>query len=505
MYPLTETSLLALLRDAGLAKDQIPIIRLLFAAISEGHTALKLKTSTVASWELIVKEDGLKNLLAVNAGFLQIKKHEAQERRVANKLKKLSKESGNSFELDPFKFMSQADTTQANAISGSCNQQLSVILGGPGTGKTSTAAAIIAAKRYTMPQLRKVALLAPTGKAAVRLTETFHEAISSTPKPDRELLEISASTIHRQLQTLSTMDLILVDEASMVSLDLMDRLLKQLGPDTHLVLMGDPNQLVSVEAGCILRSIERARRLSNNCFKLKKRHRIDGNNVLFELQDLCLTGESAEFIEALRDHRIFWESTQSVKRISDEIRSRLTPYFQEISQSKIPNEPDFQCLTGMTEGIAGRRWINHFVRDELQTRSFHDRGERILITENQRDLGIFNGDIGVVVDKDRSGQEQVYFPMLSQYLLRGQLGATEPAWAISIHRSQGSEYPSVLISLPEPESAKSRFNPTRQLLYTGLTRARNDVSLVSTESMLLRTLNESSKRISCLEYFLNHC
>ena len=354
-----------------------------------------------------------------------------------------------------------------------------------------------------MPQLRKVALLAPTGKAAVRLTDTFHEAISSIPKPDRELLEISASTIHRQLQSLTTMDLILVDEASMVSLDLMDRLLKQLGPDTHLVLMGDPNQLVSVEAGCILRSIERAGRLANNCFKLEKRHRIDGNNVLFELQDLCLTGEPAEFIEALRDHRIFWESAQSVKRISDEIRSRLTPYFQDVSQSKIPNEPDFQCLTGMTEGIAGRRWINHFVGEELQTRGFHDRGERILITENQRDLGIYNGDVGVVVDRDRSGQEQIYFPMLSQYLLRGQLGVTEPAWAISIHRSQGSEYPSVLISLPEPESAKSRFNPTRQLLYTGLTRAKNDICLVSTEAMLKRTLNESSQRISCLEYFLN--
>ena len=503
MYPLTETSLLALLRDAGLAKDQIPIIRLLFAAISEGHTALKLEADAVPSWELIISQGELKDLLAVNIGFLQIKRHEAQERRVAETLKKLAKTPNDFIELHPNQFMPQADTSQSKAISGSSHQRLSIILGGPGTGKTSTAAAIIAAKRYAMPKLRKVALLAPTGKAAARLTETFHEAISSTPKPDKELLEISASTIHRQLQSLSTMDLILVDEASMVSLDLMDRLLKQLGPDTHLVLMGDPNQLVSVEAGCILRSIERARRLSNNCFKLKKRHRIDGNNVLFELQDLCLTGESAEFIEALRDHRIFWESTQSVKRISDEIRSRLTPYFQEISQSKIPNEPDFQCLTGMTEGIAGRRWINHFVRDELQTRSFHDRGERILITENQRDLGIFNGDIGVVVDKDRSGQEQVYFPMLSQYLLRGQLGATEPAWAISIHRSQGSEYPSVLISLPEPESAKSRFNPTRQLLYTGLTRAKNDICLVSTEAMLHRTLNESSRRISCLEYFLN--
>ena len=503
MHPLTETTLLALLQDTGLAKDQIPIIRLLFAAISEGHTALKLEPDTVPSWELIISQRELKDLFAVNTGFLQIKRHEAQERRVAQTLKRLANTPSDSIELHPNQFMSEADTSQSKAISGSSNRRLSIILGGPGTGKTSTAAAIIAAKRYTMPQLRKVALLAPTGKAAVRLTETFNRALSSTPKPDKELLDISASTIHRQLQSLNAMDLILVDEASMISLDLMDRLLKQIGPDTHLVLMGDPNQLASVEAGCILRSIERAERLSDNCFNLEKRHRIDGNNILFELQDLCLTGESTKFIEALRDHCIFWEPKQSVKRISDEIRSRLTPYFQGISRSKIPNEPDFQCLTGMTEGIAGRRWINRFVREELHTKSFHDRGERILITENQKDLGIYNGDVGVVVDKDGSGQEQVYFPTLSQHLLRSQIGATESAWAISIHRSQGSEYQSVLISLPEPESAKSRFNPTRQLLYTGLTRAKNDICLVSTEAMLRRTLNESSQRISCLEYFLN--
>ena len=503
MHPLTETSLIALLRDTGLAKDQIPIIRLLFAAISEGHTALKLGTKAAASWELTVSQRELKDLLAVTDEFLQIRRHEAQERRVAHTLKKLAKRPSDPIALDPNQFMPQADISQSKAISGSSNRQLSVVLGGPGTGKTSTAAAIIAAKRYAMPQLCKVALLAPTGKAAVRLTETFHKALSSIPKPDKELLEISASTIHRQLRSLNTMDLVLVDEASMVSLDLMDRLLKQLGSNSHLVLMGDPNQLMSVEAGCILRSIERAGRLSDNCFQLKKRHRIDGNNVLCELQDLCLMGESAQFIEALRDHRIFWESTQSVKRISDEIRSRLTPYFQEITQSKIPNDPDFQCLTGMTEGIAGRRWINHFVQGELNKWSIRDSGERILITENQRALGIYNGDVGVVVDRDRSGQEQIYFPMLSKHLLRSQLGATESAWAISIHRSQGSEYPSVLISLPEPESAKSRFNPTRQLLYTALTRAKNDVCLVSTEGMLQKTLKESSQRISCLEYFLN--
>ena len=109
--------------------------------------------------------------------------------------------------------------------------------------------------------------------------------------PSVELEPVVATTIHRQLKELTSADIVLIDEASMVSLDLFDRLLKSLGQDTHLILMGDPNQLASVEAGSILKVITESATLSHHCFKLTQRHRIEGHEALAQLQDLCLSGE----------------------------------------------------------------------------------------------------------------------------------------------------------------------------------------------------------------------
>jgi len=129
-------------------------------------------------------------------------------------------------------------------------------------------------------------------------------------------------------------------------------------------------------------------------------------------------------------------------------------------------------------------------------------GERVLVTENQPAIGVFNGDIGIVLESSDTKYPRVSFESVNQPLLKNQLGSVESAWAISIHRSQGSEYQSVLISLPEPVSSRSRFKPSRELIYTALTRAKEGVKLFATETMIDQAVSRKTHRVTCLEHFL---
>ena len=373
--------------------------------------------------------------------------------------------------------------------------------GGPGTGKTTTAAAIVAAKRTLFQRKPRVSLVAPTGKAAIRLTESFQAAISKMPTVDLEGL--MATTIHRQLNDLNSADIVLIDEASMVSLDLFDQLLKSLSQDAHLILMGDPNQLASVEAGSILKVITESNALSHHCFQLTQRHRIEGHEALAELQDLCLSGDPQCFIQGVKDLHVFWEANQSLDRLQGALFNGYLPYFDDLRRKGVPTTPDFQCLTAISDGVGGTWMINHLVQAETQRLGLNGFGERFLITENQVGIGVFNGDIGTVVDCYDSPNPRVRFENLDQPLRKNQLGSVESAWAISIHRSQGSEYQSVFICLPEPITSQSRFKPNRELVYTALTRAKESIQLFATESMIAQAISQTTHRVSCLHHFLN--
>jgi exodeoxyribonuclease V alpha subunit len=437
----------------------------------------------------------------VNHGALQIRRHFAQELRVARALRNRSSHPPLTISIDPRQLMPHADASQQIAIVGAASQRLAIVTGGPGTGKTTTAAAIVAAKRTLFQRKPRVSLVAPTGKAAVRLTESFQAAISKMPTADLE--GVVATTIHRQLNDLDSADIVLIDEASMVSLDLFDQLLKSLGEDAHLILMGDPNQLASVEAGSILKVIIESRALAGHWFQLNERHRIQGQEALAQLQDLCLLGDSDRFIEGLQDLGIFWESQQQVDRLEQALLEGYREYFNEIQRAVVPASPDFQCLTAISEGTGGRRMINHLAQVETQRLGLNGFGERLLVTENQPGIGVFNGDIGVVIDAHNSGNPRVQFDTVDQPLRKNQLGSVESAWAISIHRSQGSEYQSVLICLPEPVTVRSRFRPSRELLYTALTRAKESVQLFATEKMIIQAISRTSHRETCLDHFLN--
>ena len=503
MHAMTTTDLLALLTKEGLPQRLSGSVIQLIEAVNQGHTAYPLDAPTADQWQETLAHSDLDQLFACHQSCLQIRRHFAQEQRIARQLKERASSKPMIIHLDPRRLMPQADESQQQTIVGAASRPLSVVLGGPGTGKTSTAAAIVVAKQSRFQHPVRVALLAPTGKAAVRLTKSFRSAASNIPDIDEGMYNLTATTIHRQLGRLDEIDIVLVDETSMVSLDLLDRLLKSVSDKADLVFMGDPNQLSSVEAGNILRVITESPTLKGCCFELTYRHRISNREVLATLQDLCLAGNSSKFIEAIKDTDTFWESGQQVNRLEDYLFRSLDRYFENLQSMATPEEPGFQCLTAISEGTGGRRFINHRVQAECQRLGIKGLGERLLVTENQPGIEVFNGDIGVVIETHDNRNPRVRFEHLDQPLLKNQLGSVEPAWAISIHRSQGSEYNSVLVCLPEPSSDRSRFRPTRELLYTALTRAKDQVGLFATESMLEQAIANATQRFNCLEHFLN--
>lgn len=504
MHHQTEHALIEQLRIDGLPDALVPAVRHLLSQIHDGHTAIELDAQAIATWQHSPwGQSAIATApLAVTDGWLQTGRHRAQEARIASHLKARAKTIA-SQPIDALTLMPMADLSQQQAITGAAARQLALVLGGPGSGKTTTAAAIVTAKYHQLAQQKppSIALLAPTGKAAVRLTEAFQNALSRMPEALRPRFTPKATTIHRQLDQLADYDLVLIDEASMVSLDLMDRLLARLDPAAHLIFMGDPDQLASVEAGSVLSTLAKSAAFAADRFVLAGRHRTDQGQALNRIQDRCLAGDFSGFMQALEDAQIRWIPSSDAHALEHAVIEGYGSYFDAIAAGQARPSPDFQCLTSISPGTGGRHWINRIVCQHAVMRGLDGVGHRILVTENQPSLEIYNGDIGVYLSPQSAANPEVWISGSERTLMLHQINQPETAYAISIHRSQGSEYPHVLVSLPDPPK-QSRYQPTRELLYTALTRAKQSVALFASEAQLAAALATPTRRHSCLERFL---
>lgn len=491
------------LRRTGLPGTFDPLISRLLAHIMQGHTALELTSSEAQALDDsgFMRSEAGPQLLVMTQNRLQSARHAAQEQRVARALMRRTGRMTEST-VDAKTFMPNADASQLAAIEGASQRAFSMILGGPGTGKTSTAAALVSALCSQHPSANpRIALLAPTGKAAVRLTGAFHQALGqATPNP-KIPADIDATTVHRQLDVLGSRDIVLVDEASMISLDLMDRLLNQLNPDATLILMGDPHQLASVEAGSVFATLATTSALETGQFQLTHRHRSAGITALESLQDACLAGDVTQFFEAIEETHTPWFQATEIERLQTEVLNGYQSYLNELSQQGRASEPNFQVLTSVASGVGGRHSINAWMVDALRSSGLQGVGQRILVTENQEALGLSNGDIGTVLDPLTADDRRVAFLNRAAPVNLSQIASPEPAFAISIHRAQGSEYLDVMVSLPEVP-ATSPFRPTRELLYTALTRAKRSVSLFGSQQMLIDAIQTPTRRFTCLDVFL---
>ncbi len=475
---------------------------------------------------------------------------------------------------------------QRQAATTVLRRRLSVIAGGPGTGKTTTVARVLAliaeqaevgaqAERGTISRpLPLVALAAPTGKAAARMAEAVHHEAHKLDVDENVqawLLALDASTVHRLLgrrpgtstrfrhdrNNQLPYEVVVVDETSMMSLPLMARLVEAVRQDARLVLIGDQEQLASVEAGAVLgdivgpaasTSLSVPKRASpspsrgegspgdlspgdlspadiSQCITvLQSNYRFSGplaelaNDVRSGRADAAIValtgapgardGVSAEHASTVRwlDIDVGTAPSTNLEPVRSAALTAARPLAEAARAGDGAAALDalgrFRLLCAHREGPAGASTWNSRVEQWLAEAGEGAPpeggwfvGRPVIVTENDYGLGLFNGDTGVVIASGESGL-RVAFRRGSGVITvsPARLGAVETAFAMTVHRAQGSEFDEVVVLLP---GAASRVL-TRELLYTAITRARRSVVLVGREDSLRAAINRPIARATGL-------
>jgi exodeoxyribonuclease V alpha subunit len=429
-------------------------------------------------------------------------------------------------------FPRDADARQREAGAAAVRRRFAVVAGGPGTGKTTTVARIVAllaeqaVARSSRPPL--VALAAPTGKAAARLQEAVHEETARLPVCDEIralLVGLRASTLHRLLGwkpgshsrfahdrgNRLPHDVVIVDETSMVSLSLMARLVEAVRTEARLILVGDPGQLTSIEAGVVLADIVGPGE-GEGIVVLDRVHRYGGG--IAQLAEAIRHGDGDAAVGALSaaPDEVKWfpvdahEHEAGLALVRERAVSAGSAVFAAARAGAGENALDalgrFRLLCAHRRGPYGvSDWTSRIVTwlaaglADLDADQRDYVGRSLLVTENDYELGLYNGDTGVIVSGPTSsptavferGGELLYFSPL-------RLGAVETVYAMTIHKSQGSQFDTAAVLLPE---ISSRIL-TRELLYTAVTRARRELILVGTEEVVRAAVARPVARASGL-------
>jgi exodeoxyribonuclease V alpha subunit len=429
-------------------------------------------------------------------------------------------------------FGDEADGDQARAAAEAVRRRFAVVAGGPGTGKTTTVARIVALLCEQSPHRPPlIALAAPTGKAAARLQEAVHEEAAGLDVADdvrAQLRALSATTIHRLLgyrpgsrsrfrhdsEQRLPHDVVIVDETSMVSLSLMARLIEALRSDARLVLVGDPGQLASIEAGAVLGDIVAGSSATGDTpgVAVLVRGRRYGDEIA-RVAASIRAGDSDAVVALLRESpgAVSWidedpGSPRSVAAVRAGVvetgRAAIEAARADRAADALAALAQFRVLCAHRRGPMGvSTWtarIETWLESDVPGFSARERwyiGRPLLVTENDRELRLYNGDTGVVVETaddrvlaafERGGAPVLYSP--------SRLGAVETVYAMTIHKSQGSQFQTAAVLLPEPGSRIL----TRELLYTAATRAQDRLILVGSEETVRAAVDRPVARASGL-------
>lgn len=396
---------------------------------------------------------------------------------------------------------------------------LCIVTGGPGTGKTTLAASLIGllvAAGAAKPS--RIGLVAPTGKAATRLQEAVKTQLDARGLRHRvpALTDFQplASTIHRLLtRSALPLDALIVDECSMVDLSLMTRLTDALPDACRLILLGDAEQLASVEPGSVfsdLCGVGESSPLAPCTVRLTQSHRFDPAEGIGRLADAIVRGDATAALAALRSDA---DGQTRLEPLDDEsafvafAEGCATQWHGHITALRTEPEatppfPARRVLCAHRHGPYGVNRLNRLVERRLRdVDAIGDDeffvGRPIIVTRNDRHTGLSNGDTGVVVDDD--GRHQVWFPELDnadgRFLVSpSRLPQHESFFALTVHRAQGSEYDEVLFV---PGDAASQVC-TRELFYTAVTRARRRVTVLAREQAVRAAVVRVTTRASGL-------
>lgn len=427
-------------------------------------------------------------------------------------------------------------------------RRLTLITGGPGTGKTTTVVRLLALLQSQARRALRVALAAPTGKAAARLSASIASAIRQLPAPLQPPMPGAAQTLHKLLQVRApvqatpapalALDLVVVDEASMIDLALMARLLEAVPLDATLVLLGDKDQLASVEAGAVMGQLcahaqagaydpdtvawlkavsaqdisawaGEGSALAQQTVMLRHSHRFDANSQIGQWASAVNAGQWRK-VDALWQQTPRWQAGQETgvtrlqpaavpdAALAERLRVGWRAWLdglaglEHCSDAKalalLASLAQFQVLCALREGPWGVLALNRFIARALGFAAQGWYGGRpVMVTRNDYGLGLMNGDVGLCLPTarglrvafavaDASGANRV------RWVLPSRLDAVESVFAMTVHKSQGSEFDQVALVLPD------RIAPvlTRELLYTGITRAKRGLTLVAPQAGVLR-------------------
>ncbi|WP_342323753.1 exodeoxyribonuclease V subunit alpha [Kosakonia sp. BYX6] len=562
-------------RDAGEGHVCLPLARLTPDALANGSplvSALFERAGEPDDWQETllaspaVGDGSTATPLILSGSRLYLNRMWWNERRVAE----FFAEQSALVEVDEARLAHALETlfppgadTEVNwqkvAAAVALTRRISVISGGPGTGKTTTVAKLLAALVQMVDGEKcRICLAAPTGKAAARLTESLGNALRQLPLNDQQkaMLPEEASTLHRLLgaqpgsQRLRHhagnplhLDVLVVDEASMIDLPMMSRLIDALPPRARVIFLGDRDQLASVEAGAVLGDIcawvnagysaERAAQLSlltgstvpagtgnaatalrDSLCLLQKSYRFGSNSGIGQLAAAVNRGDKsamrAVFNQGFGDiERKPLNSVEEYQVMIDDALAGYAHYLSRVHSNAAPEEiiaafGEYQLLCALREGPFGVGGLNErlelaLVRKGRISRLTHSRwyhGRPVMISRNDSALGLFNGDIGIALDQGQG--IRVWFPLPDGNIKSVQpsrLPEHETAWAMTVHKSQGSEFDHAALILP------GQIVPviTRELVYTAITRARKRLSLYADERVLTQAIATRTERRSGLD------
>jgi len=454
------------------------------------------------------------------------------------------------------------DPQQIEAIRLALKSQFAIISGGPGTGKTSLMVNILRCLVRAGIPLTRIILGAPTGRAAQRMTEMVQSNIASIRQQasaDAALLDLKGSTLHKILgyrshqhefyyraSTPLPASVVVIDEVSMVDVVMLDQFLQAVDPaQTKLILLGDKNQLPSVEAGAVFAEMipdgTRAARFEERFIVLQKVYR--SGTTLLKLSDQANQGffppiQAVAFDKALsqapdqwafvraegfgqwRQQLQQWANVQYFSPISgaDESYAALIKRAEDMPADALASAEAGRSLLGrlfsmverarilsiLRHGMYGCTVINDVIADHLihffdpSANRLKDgfSGALVIITRNDYSKELFNGDVGVII-KEAHGAYRAFFHRSGTYISfpLNLLPSWEFAFAMTVHKSQGSEFDDVLLVLPDDENHRLL---TREIVYTGITRAKKRVLLYGSQAALKAALQRKIRRQSGL-------
>ncbi|WP_339730307.1 exodeoxyribonuclease V subunit alpha [uncultured Pseudomonas sp.] len=552
---LASAALLCMALDKG--DVCLPLVRL---AGQRPWPEQDFRLPALADWQvqlqasLLVGGDGDFTPLILEHGRLYLARYQAYERQLATQLLQRADDlpAVDEAQLSEsltrlFAFNAQQPDWQRLAAAQAVRRKLAVISGGPGTGKTTTVVRLLAAL-LEQPGCENLAigLAAPTGKAAARMAEAIRNAKAELPVSEaiKAALPDEACTLHRLLGSRGdspqvrhhaanplALDVLVVDEASMVDLALMAKLLDALPPTARLILLGDKDQLCAVEAGAVFAELCEGRgfdaqaaselqritgqqvpvsqpnsQLGDAVVLLTHSHRFAGDSGIGELARRINGGDVSGTLNLLKEDRsdLAWNAQPTPNELLERLDQGYAPY---ISAAKSADPAAafaafnaFRALCAQREGAWGVAGINEALEARIKRRSQVASRERwyvgrpIMVRQNDYALGLFNGDIGICLHTEYG--LRVFFEGEDGYrpFAPARLPSHDSAFAMTVHKSQGSEFSEVLLMLPELPSPLL----TRSLFYTGITRAKHKVEIWGLPARLSEAVATRAERAAGL-------